>query len=100
VTRLPLILAVTLTLAACGGGGAETQPAAEQQPGTEAGTVEGSGTGTVVSERMAHWRAVVKSMTCEELAHLEELRLATDFNDQAESLTAIHDRQVKLDCPQ
>jgi hypothetical protein len=39
-------------------------------------------------------------MTCEELAHLEKLRLAVDFNDQAESLEAIHDRQAKLHCPQ
>ena len=107
VTRLPLILAATLTLAACGGG-AGTEPAAspeatvtEQQPGTEStATVEESGTDTVVSERMAHWRAVVKPMTCEELAHLEKLRLAIDFNDQAESLVTIHDRQAKLHCPQ
>jgi hypothetical protein len=107
VTRLPLILAATLTLAACGGG-AGTEPAAspeatvtEQQPGTEStATVEESGTDTVVSERMAHWRAVVKPMTCEELAHLEKLRLAIDFNDEAESLVAIHDRQAKLHCPQ
>jgi hypothetical protein len=107
VTRLPLILAATLTLAACGGG-AGTEPAAspeatvtEQQPGTEStATVEESGTDTVVSERMAHWRAVVKPMTSEELAHLEKLRLAIDFNDQAESRVAIHDRQAKLHCPQ
>jgi hypothetical protein len=49
---------------------------------------------------MAHWRAVVKPMTCKELAHLEKLRLAIAFNDQAESLVAIHDRQAKLHCPQ
>jgi hypothetical protein len=86
VTRLLLILAATFTLAAYGGG-AGTQPAAspeatvtEQQPGTEStATVEESGTDTVVSERLAHWRAVVKPMTCEELAHLEKLRLAIDF---------------------
>ena len=59
-------------------------------------TEEEAGTGTVVSERMAHWRAVVKSMTCEQLAHVEKLRLEIDFNDQAESLVAIHDRQAKL----
>jgi hypothetical protein len=93
--RLPLILAATLTLAACGGrGGGVT----EGQPGRE--STVAVGTGTVVSERLAHWRAVVKSMTCEELAHLEKLRLEIGFNDQAESLVAIHDRQAKLHCPQ
>ena len=27
-------------------------------------------------------------------------RLAVQFNDQAESLIAIHERQAKLNCPQ
>jgi len=48
--------------------------------------------------RLAHWRAVVKSMTCRELADLEVVTV--DFNDQAESLVAIHDRQAKLHCSQ
>jgi hypothetical protein len=94
--RLPLILAATLTLAACGGGGGGG--VTEGQPGRESTVTVG--TGTVVSERLAHWRAVVKSMTCKELANLEKLRLAVDFNDQGESLVAIHDRQAKLHCPQ
>ncbi len=100
MTRLLLILAAVLTLAACEEGGTETQPAASpeatvtEQPDTESA----AGTGTLDSERMAHWRAVVKTMTCLELAHLQELRLAVDFNDQAESLVAIHDRQAKLQC--
>jgi hypothetical protein len=39
-------------------------------------------------------------MRCAELADLEQKRLAVQFNDQAESLIAIHERQAKLNCPQ
>jgi hypothetical protein len=37
-------------------------------------------------------------MTCPELADLEAKRMAVQFNDQAESLIAIHDRQAELHC--
>jgi hypothetical protein len=37
-------------------------------------------------------------MQCPELNDLEQKRLAIQFNDQAESLVAIHDRQAKLQC--
>jgi hypothetical protein len=39
-------------------------------------------------------------MKCPELADLEQKRLAVQFNDQTESLIAIHDRQAALHCPQ
>ncbi len=38
-------------------------------------------------------------MNCDELATIEKQRMAIQFNDQAESLIAIHDRQAKLHCP-
>jgi hypothetical protein len=55
-------------------------------------------TTTTVNERLAHWREVVKTMNCPEVTDLELKRLAGDFNDRAESLVAIHDRQGELNC--
>jgi hypothetical protein len=37
-------------------------------------------------------------MDCPEVTDLELKRLAGDFEDRAESLTAIHDRQGELSC--
>jgi hypothetical protein len=37
-------------------------------------------------------------MDCPEVTDLELKRLAGDFEDRAESLTAIHDRQGELNC--
>jgi hypothetical protein len=37
-------------------------------------------------------------MDCPEVTDLELKRLAGDFEDQAESLIAIHDRQGELNC--
>jgi hypothetical protein len=51
-----------------------------------------------VSERLAHWREVVRTMDCPEVTDLELKRLAGDFEDRAESLIAIHDRQGELNC--
>jgi hypothetical protein len=51
-----------------------------------------------VSERLAHWREVVKAMNCPEVTDLELKRLAGNFKDRAESLIAIHDRQGELNC--
>jgi len=53
---------------------------------------------TEANERLQHWREVVQGMSCAELADLETKRLAVQFNDQLESLVAIHDRQAKLHC--
>ena len=53
---------------------------------------------TTVSERLAHWREVVRTMNCPEVTDLELKRLAGDFKDRAESLVAIHDRQGELNC--
>src|SRR6266536_683667 len=43
---------------------------------------------------------VAEPIGCAELATLAQRRLAVHFNDQAESLVAMHDRQAKLHCPQ
>jgi hypothetical protein len=51
-----------------------------------------------MSERLAHWREVVSTMDCPEVTDLELKRLAGDFEDRAESLIAIHDRQGELNC--
>jgi hypothetical protein len=88
-----LPLAVALVLAACGGSNGESPTTSPPTEGTVAPT-------TAVSERLAHWQDVVKSMECPELADLEQKRIAIQFNDQAESLVAIHDRQSELHCPQ
>jgi glycerol uptake facilitator-like aquaporin len=97
MTRLLLVLALALALGACGSTGTAGTPAATTGP---AAATTGAPTATTVSERLAHWREVVAPMGCAELATLEQRRLAIQFNDQAESLIAIHDRQAKLHCPQ
>jgi PBP1b-binding outer membrane lipoprotein LpoB len=94
-----LILAAAL-VAGCGGETAtESAPLTSAKPkATSVPTTTTKPTATTVSERLAHWQDVVKSMKCPELNDLEQKRLAIQFNDQAESLVAIHDRQAKLHC--
>jgi hypothetical protein len=65
---------------------------------TKAPTTTGPARTTIVSERLAYWREVVKAMNCPEVTDLELKRLAGHFNDRAESLIAIHDRQGELNC--
>jgi len=98
--RIPALLLLAALLAGCGGTSDDTAP--EENPtatktATSAPTTA-KATATTVSERLAHWQEVVKSMQCPELNDLEQKRLAIQFNDQAESLVAIHDRQAKLQC--
>lgn len=103
-----IIAAAVLVAAAAGGcsssGGNEDTGAAAGPPATTvaatrpATTAKPKPPSTTVSERLAHWEDVVKTMRCAELADLEQKRLAIQFNDQAESLVAIHDRQAKLHC--
>jgi hypothetical protein len=104
MTRFLLALALALTLGACGSTGTTGTTAATTGPATAttgaATATTGAATATTISERLAHWREVVAPMSCAELATLEQRRLAVQFNDQAESLIAIHDRQAKLHCPQ
>jgi hypothetical protein len=96
------IAAAILALALTGcGGTAEPEsesPATTAAPAATSAPKPTAAPTTVLSERAAHWRDVVKSMTCPELADLERKRLAIQFNDQAESLVAIHDRQAELHC--
>ena len=94
-------LAVAVYLTGCGDG-----DASESAPGTTTSTqaapapttTQPARTTTTVGERLAYWREVVKAMNCPEVTDLELKRLAGDFNDRAESLTAIHDRQGELNC--
>jgi hypothetical protein len=98
-------LAVAVFLTGCGDG-----DTSESAPGTtrsthaapaptKAPTTTGPArTTTTVSERLAHWREVVKAMNCPEVTDLELKRLAGNFEDRAESLIAIHDRQGELNC--
>ena len=96
-----------LALAACEGASTNeppastttAAPAATAAPTTRAPATT-IGPATTISERLAHWREVVAPMRCAELADLEQKRLAVQFNDQAESLIATHERQAKLNCPQ
>jgi predicted outer membrane protein len=94
----------TITVLAIGAvllvAGCSAQETPDQPTAPTATTVTGHPTATTVSERLAHWQDVVQSMQCPELADLEQARLAVQFNDQTESLIAIHDRQAKLHCPQ
>lgn len=96
-----LILAAAL-VAGCGGESApESAPLTSARPKTTSAPTTAATTkptATTVSERLAHWQDVVQSMQCPELNDLEQKRLAIQFNDQAESLVAIHDRQAKLHC--
>ena len=102
--RRLLIVGVLVLAAACAstedtssGAAPETTaaPSTQAAPATTARP-----TPTTLSERQQHWNDVVKTMRCPELADLEKKRIAVQFNDQTESLVAIHDRQAKLDCPQ
>jgi uncharacterized lipoprotein YmbA len=97
-----LLVIAALALAACAPTDESPQatPETTAAPTTAAPTTRARPTSTTLSERQRHWQEVVKTMGCEELAELEQKRLAVQFNDQAESLAAIHDRQAKLDCPQ
>ena len=92
-------LAVAVFLTGCGGG--HTPQSAPGTTSTQAApaprTTQPART-TTVSERLAHWREVVKTMNCPEVTDLELKRLAGHFNDRAESLIAIHDRQGELNC--
>jgi hypothetical protein len=93
---IAIVVVLVVLVSACSGDDAAMSPtttAATTTAATAAPT-------TAVSERLAHWQDVVKSMSCPELADLEQKRLAVQFNDQTESLIAIHDRQAKLSCPQ
>jgi hypothetical protein len=99
--RMLVALAVAVLLTGCGDG-----DTSESAPGTTtsthaapAPTTTGPArTTTTVSERLAHWREVVKAMNCPEVTDLELKRLAGNFKDRAESLIAIHDRQGELNC--
>jgi hypothetical protein len=102
-----IIAAVVLVAAVAGGCGGTTdgtgvapEPAATTATTTAATSAPKptAAPTTEVSERLAHWQDVVKTMGCPELADLEQKRLAIQFADQAESLQAIHDRQAKLHC--
>jgi hypothetical protein len=97
-----LLVIATLALAACAPTEEAPQTASETvAPTTQAApTTRPRPTSTTLTERQAHWNEVVRTMGCAELADLEQKRLAVDFNDQTESLVAIHDRQAKLSCPQ
>ena len=74
---------------------ATSAPTTTQVPAT---TRAPKPTQTTVSERLQHWRDVVKPMRCPELADLEAKRMEIAFNDQTESLIAIHERQAELHC--
>ena len=101
--RMLAALAVAVVLTGCGDG-----DTSESAPGTTTSTQAATAptkvptttrpAGTTVSERLAHWREVVKAMNCPEVTDLELQRLAGDFNDRAESLIAIHERQGELNC--
>jgi len=98
--RMPVALAVAVLLTGCGDG-----DTSESAPGittsthaAPAPTTTGPARTTIVSERLAHWREVVKAMNCPEVTDLELKRLAGNFKDRAESLIAIHDRQGELNC--
>ena len=92
-------LAVAVFLTGCGGGHrSESAPGTTSTQAAPAPRTTQPARTTTVSERLAHWRAVVKTMNCPEVTDLELKRLAGDFNDRAESLIAIHDRQGELNC--
>jgi hypothetical protein len=104
------VLAVAVFLTGCGDGdtsesapGATTSTQAAPAPTrapttTQPARTTTTTTTTIVSERLAHWREVVKAMNCPEVTDLELRRLAGNFSDRAESLIAIHDRQGELNC--
>jgi hypothetical protein len=97
-------LAVAIVLTGCGDGetsgsasGTTTSRHAAPAPARAPTTTQAAPT-TIVSERLTHWREVVRTMDCPEVTDLELKRLAGDFEDRAESLIAIHDRQGELNC--
>jgi hypothetical protein len=101
---LLVALAAAVVLTGCG-----DKDASESAPGTTTSTqapaatkapttTQPARTTTTVSARLAYWREVVKAMNCAEVTDLELKRLAGNFSDRAESLTAIHDRQGELSC--
>jgi hypothetical protein len=102
--RMLVALAVAVVLTGCGdgetsGGAADTTTSTQAAPApAKTPTTTGPARTTTVSERLAHWREVVKAMNCPEVTDLELKRLAGNFNDRAESLIAIHDRQGELNC--
>ncbi len=98
---IPPLLALVLaaSLAACAGGNSHSASATTVPTTAVASTTTAAPATTAVSERLEHWREVVADMNCDELATIEKQRMAIQFNDQAESLIAIHDRQAKLHCP-
>jgi hypothetical protein len=98
-------LAVAVVLSGCrdgerpgSGPGSTTSTQAAPAPTRAPSTTRPVRTTTIVSERLAYWREVVKAMNCPEVTDLELKRLAGDFSDRAESLIAIHDRQGELSC--
>jgi len=102
--RMLAVLAVAVILAGCGGGdtsgsapGTTTSTHAASAPARAPTTAQAAPT-IIVSERLTHWREVVRTMDCPEVTDLELKRLAGHFNDRAESLIAIHDRQGELNC--
>lgn len=103
--RMLAALAVAVVLTGCGDGdtsesapGTTTSTQAATAPTKAPTTTRPARTTTTVSDRLAHWREVVKAMNCPEVTDLELQRLAGDFNDRAESLIAIHERQGELNC--
>jgi hypothetical protein len=102
--RMLAALAVAVVLTGCGDGqtsgsasGTSTSTHAAPAPTRPPTTAQPAPT-TIVGERLAHWRKVVSTMDCPEVTDLELKRLAGDFEDRAESLIAIHDRQGELNC--
>jgi hypothetical protein len=94
-------LAVAVVLTGCGDGeksGRASGTTTSRHAAPAPTTIQPARSTTTVSERLAHWREVVRTMDCPEVTDLELKRLAGDFEDRAESLTAIHDRQGELNC--
>ena len=96
-----LVIAVVLT--GCGdgdasGGASGTTTSTRAAPAPTMAPTTTRPVPTTVGERLAHWREVVRTMNCPEVTDLELKRLAGDFDDRAESLIAIHDRQGELNC--
>ena len=97
-------LAVAVVLTGCwdeetSGSASDTTTSIHAAPApTRAPTTIQPAPNTTDSERLAHWREVVRTMNCPEVTDLELKRLAGDFEDRAESLIAIHDRQGELNC--
>ncbi len=87
---------LALSLAACGTG---TTSGTSTTDATEAPAATAPATTSQDSERLAHYRDIVKDMSCKELDAFEAQRLKIDFKDNGAALLVIHDRQAKLHCP-